>query len=103
MNKCDVCNNYPTKYTACSIFGAFTISLCEACYSSQKEPYSLMVSSIGCSGRFPDDINDVYIAEVRRQLKLHGKTEEQFIKDVDDYNRDLMEAMKSVLESKRYD
>ena len=98
MNKCDVCNNHPIKYTAASIFGAFTIGLCEACFNSRKEPYSLMVSYIGCAGRFPDDINDVYIAEVRRQLKLHGKTEEQFIKDVDDYNKDLIEAMKDYAE-----
>ena len=99
MNKCDACGKETDQmYAVCSMFGAFTISVCEECLNAGRDSYGLMVSDIACCGRFPDDINEIYQEEVRRQLKLHGKTEEQFIKDVDDMNKDLMEAMKDYAE-----
>lgn len=42
-----------------------------------------MVDYIADAGRWPDDINEVYQEEVRRQLKLHSKTEEEFKEDVE--------------------
>ena len=45
-------------------------------------------------GRFPDDISDVYKKEVRRQLKLHNKSEEEFIVDVDKAIKEEMEFFK---------
>lgn len=99
MNKCEACGKETNQiYAVASAFGAFTIGVCDECVNSGRDSYSLMVSYIGCAGRFPDDINEAYREEVRCQLKLHGKTEEQFIKDVDDYNKDLMEAMKDYAE-----
>ena len=99
MNKCDACGKETSHiYAVSSIFGAFTIGVCDECALSGRDSYGLMVSYIGCAGRFPDDINEAYREEVRIQLKLHAKTEEQFIKDVDDYNKDLMEAMKDYAE-----
>lgn len=103
VKQCDCCKKWTYNiHAVSSIFGAFTLSVCDDCILSGRDSYSLMVSYIGCAGRFPDDINEAYQEEVRYQLKLHGKTEEQFIKDVDDYNKDIMEAMISVLESKKY-
>lgn len=99
MNKCDACGKETTQmYVISSAFGAFTIGICDECLTSGRDSYGLMVSYIGCAGRFPDDINEAYREAVRCQLKLHGKTEEQFIKDVDDYIKDLMEAMESYAE-----
>lgn len=104
MKQCDCCKKWVSNtHAVSSVFGAFTLGVCDDCALSGRDSYGLMVSYISCTGRFPDDINEAYREEVRYQLKLHGKTEEQFIKDVDDMNKDLMEAMKSVLESKRYD
>lgn len=104
IKQCDSCKKWTYNIHAVSSgFGAFTIGVCDECILSGRDSYGLMVSYIGCAGRFPDDINEPYREEVRYQLKLHGKTEEQFIKDVDDYSKDLMEAMKSVLESEKYD
>lgn len=100
INKqCDCCKKWVSNtHAVSSVFGAFTIGVCDECALSGRDSYSLMVSYIGCAGRFPDDINEAYREEVRCQLKLHGKTEEQFIKDVDDYDKDLMEAMKDYAE-----
>jgi hypothetical protein len=42
-----------------------------------------MVTYIAGAGHFPKDINEVYQREVRRQLALHGISEEQFIADVE--------------------
>ena len=100
INKqCDCCKRWVSDtHAVASAFGAFTIGICDECLNSGRDSYGLMVSYIGCAGRFPDDINEAYREEVRYQLKLHGKTEKQFIKDVDDYNKDLMEAMKDYAE-----
>ena len=97
--QCDCCKKWISDtHAVASAFGAFTIGICDECLNSGRDSYGLMVSYIGCAGRFPDDINEAYREEVRIQLKLHGKTEEQFIKDVDEYNKDLMEAMKDYAE-----
>jgi hypothetical protein len=37
-----------------------------------------MVNYISGAGHWPEDINDIYQAEVRRQLKLHNVPEEVF-------------------------
>ena len=55
------------------------------------EPYGAVVSYIACAGRFPQNINEAYIADVRRMLPLWGKTEEEFIRDVDREIRDMEE------------
>lgn len=99
MKQCDCCKKWVSNtHAVSSVFGAFTLSVCDDCALSGRDSYGLMVSYIGCAGRFPDDINETYREEVRYQLKLHGKSEEQFIKDVDDYNKDLMEVMKDYAE-----
>ena len=99
LKQCDCCKKWVLDtHAVSSVFGAFTLSVCDDCALSGRDSYSLMVSYIGCAGRFPDDINEAYREEVSFQLKLHGKTEEQFIKDVDAYNKDLMEAMRDYAE-----
>ena len=99
IKQCDCCKKWVSNtYAAGSIFGAFTLGICDECLNSGRDSYGLMVSYIACAGRFPDDINEAYQEEVRYQLKLHGKTEKQFIKDVDDCNKDFMEAMEDYAE-----
>jgi hypothetical protein len=77
-----------------SAFGPITIGVCNDCLTTCKEPYNLMVNYISCAGRFPDDISDVYKREVRRQLKLHNKSEGEFIADVDKAIKEEMEFFK---------
>lgn len=82
---CDICGKEVDEvFTVCSSFGGFSVGCCSDCLASGKERYGDLVAYISCAGRFPDDINEVYRKEVRRQLVLHGISEEQFIKDVDD-------------------
>lgn len=82
-NICNVCGKEVECNSVCSIFGAYSYPICEDCWSVGKEPYGIMVDYIACAGRFPDDINEEYREAVRNQLKLHNKTEEEFIEDVD--------------------
>jgi hypothetical protein len=42
-----------------------------------------MVEYIANAGRWPEDINEIYQEEVRRQLRLHNKTEAEFAADVE--------------------
>jgi hypothetical protein len=82
--KCKACGAEKVKgLVACSLFGAFTGAWCEECLRIGRDSYDLMVDYIASAGRWPDGINEVYQCEVRRQLRLHDKTEEEFKKDID--------------------
>jgi hypothetical protein len=82
-NICSVCGKDTDCKSVCGCFGAFSYSICDDCLTTGKEPYSAMVTYIANAGHFPKDINPGYQSIVRAQLKLHNKTEEEFIKDVD--------------------
>lgn len=81
--KCGGCKKAEGTTTVCSIFGAISYVLCEDCLRSGKENYRNMVEYIANAGHWPQDINEIYKEEVRRQLKLHNKTEEEFRNDVE--------------------
>ena len=81
--KCDVCGKDNAVYVVASTYGPESFAYCEECLLKGIEPYGAIVSYIASAGHFPDDINEMYQEDVRRQLKLHGVSEEQFIKDVE--------------------
>lgn len=84
INKCEACGAENVKgLVACSLFGAYSGAWCEKCLSEGRDSYKFMVDYIASAGRWPDDINEVYQGEVRRQLRLHDKTEEEFKRDID--------------------
>ena len=91
ISKCSVCGRVAPTQAACSAYGAITYSYCSDCLRNNMEPYGAVVSYIACAGRFPQNINEAYIADVRRMLPLWGKTEEEFIRDVDREIRDMEE------------
>ena len=84
LNTCDVCGKIEECDVVCGCFGAYSYAICQDCLESGKEPYRAMVYYIAMAGRFPTHINLEYQALVREQLKLHNKTEKEFIKDVDE-------------------
>jgi hypothetical protein len=81
--KCVGCKKAEGTTTVCSIFGAISYVLCEDCLRSGKENYRNMVEYIANAGHWPEDINEIYQEEVRRQLRLHNKTEAEFAADVE--------------------
>ena len=91
--------------TVCSIFGGFSVSLCADCLFERKEPYWAMVNAICFAGgnNFPDGINEAFVTEVRRQLKLHNITEEKFIEDVRQCDLDMQEAMSFCIMDDKFD
>ncbi len=82
--KCDVCGKDGEVFVASSMYGPISFAYCKECLANEREPYDAIVGYIACAGHFPDDINEVYREDVYRQLKLHGVSEVQFIKDVND-------------------
>ena len=84
---CDVCGRPATK-VASSAYGAISYAFCDQCLQKGVEPYRGVVAYIACAGRFPDDINSTYQKDIRRMLPLWGKTEEEFIQDV---NKEMKE------------
>lgn len=82
--KCDVCGAENTiGLVASSAFGATSYVYCACCVAKDKEPYRAIVDYISCAGHWPQDINQMYQREVRRQLKLHNIPEEVFKFDVE--------------------
>lgn len=96
-NTCEVCGKCgernTTFVTCASKFGPMSFLYCSDCFNKGKEPYDVVVAYIACVGHFPEDINEEYQKEVRRQLMLHNKTEEEFIKDVDKFINKLEEEI----------
>lgn len=85
IEKCNACGAENVKgAVACSLFGAYSGAWCEECLRTGRDSYDQMVSYIAEAGRWPDDVNGAFQTEVRRQLKLHNITEEEFKKDVDE-------------------
>lgn len=76
--RCAGCREAEGITVVSSMFGATSFALCDKCLKEGREYYRNMVNYISAAGHWPQDINDIYQAEVRRQLKLHGKTEEEF-------------------------
>ena len=58
--------------------GAGAFALCDKCLKEGRENYRNMVYYISAAGHWPEDINEAYQTEVRRQLKLHDIREEVF-------------------------
>ena len=80
---CNVCGAKGPVAVCSSIFGATSYAYCQDCFDMSKEPYQAIVAYISAAGHWPQDINEGYQGEVRRQLKLHNKTEEEFRNDVE--------------------
>jgi hypothetical protein len=82
---CAACGKEVEKITTvCSSFGGYSFGLCDKCVTEMREPYNLMVADIAMVtvGDFPNGVNEVFQKEVMRQLELHGKTVEEFNKDI---------------------
>ena len=91
--KCDVCGKEREAFVAASAYGPISFAYCEECLASGREPYSAMVAYIACAGHFPEDINEAYQKDVRRQLEFHGVSEEKFIKDVEDCIKEMADEI----------
>ena len=91
--KCDVCKKERETFVAASAYGPISFEYCEECLASGREPYGAIVAYIACAGHFPEDINEMYQEDVRRQLKLHGVSEERFIKDVEDCIKEMTDEI----------
>ena len=84
IEKCAACGAENTEgFVVCSCFGAFSEAICLSCISEGREPYGQLVNYIAAAGPWPDGINKVYREEVKRQLRLHNKTEQEFILDLE--------------------
>lgn len=88
QSRCAVCGK-PARVVAASAYGAISYAFCDECLEKGLEPYANVVDYIACAGHFPEEINEMYRADVRRMLPLWGKTEEQFIRDVEAAIKDL--------------
>ena len=81
--ECNVCGAKGPVAVCSSLFGATSYAYCQDCFDMSKEPYRAIVNYISAAGHWPQDISERYQHEVRRQLKLHNKTEEEFRNDIE--------------------
>lgn len=84
IKRCDVCGKRNVLgYFNQSVFGGYSFHYCKKCYKEGREPYNIMVAYIESAGRYPGGIREEDLAEVKRQLVLHNKTEAQFKEDLE--------------------
>ena len=96
--KCATCGTDTKCMSVCGTFGAMSYACCMRCIGEGREPYANIVDYIAAAGHWPKDINEAFQTEVRRQLKLHGKTEEEFKKDVEKSIAEELKAMSEMAE-----
>ena len=82
---CDVCGKEGEIIVCASSMGAISFGYCIDCFNKGLEPYWAMVAYISGAGKFPEDINQAYQNLVREILKGLNISEEQFIKDVNEF------------------
>lgn len=92
---CDSCATKGGVVTVCSVWGPLSFSICENCLLEGKDPYMYMVNYIAEAGLWPQDINSHYQSLVRKQLKLHNISEEQFAHDVFKVHSEMMDIYNS--------
>ena len=83
MSKCDVCGHDGETFVACSACGGTTFQYCHDCLAAGAEPWGELADYIAICGNYPEDINDAFCEIVRNTCERLGKTEEDFIKTVD--------------------
>lgn len=81
--KCEVCGKESSVVVVASTMGPLSFACCKDCLSARAEPYEVMVASVACVGRFPDDINESYQEIVRFSLAHLSRTEEEFVEAVE--------------------
>jgi hypothetical protein len=97
MRRCDVCGKQVEVIHVCaSAMGAISYGYCTDCLVKGLEPYWSVVAYISCAGKFPEGINAVYQAEVRRILKELNKSEDEFINDVNKSIQDMEDYFSQV-------
>ena len=80
--RCAVCGRAAIT-VACSSLEAMSFAYCEDCLKNDLEPYSHVVAYVGCcGGKFPDGVSEELQRRIRHMLPFWGKTEEEFIHDV---------------------
>lgn len=99
---CDVCKEETKVVSLCSSFGAVSHSYCQKCCILGLEPYDEMVAYIANAGEYPNDINKIYIEEVRHILSHLGISEERFASDVKKYIIDEQLAIKELMKNGKF-
>lgn len=82
MSKCAVCGRDGETFVACSMCGGITLRYCHDCLLAGVEPWDELVNYIAICGNYPEDIDNVFCDIVRDTCERLGKTEDDFIKDV---------------------
>jgi hypothetical protein len=93
MMECCVCGNKKQDelHVVCSTYGAMSECFCAECIKSNKENYSSMLCYYSCAGTKMSDFNETYANHALEQLKMHGKTVEEFESDLRKKNDEMNE------------
>lgn len=85
MSKCAVCGHDGETFVACSICGGISLAYCKECLKVGAEPwYDLATYIAFSSAKYPEEISEQFCDAVKGTCERLNKTEEDFIKTVDD-------------------
>ena len=101
MIKCQVCGHDGEIFAACSICGGVIFAYCEECLKSGAEPWYDLATYIAFSGgKYPEDINESFREAAKATCERLNRTEEDFIKTVNEilnegvtYSPELLEGL----------
>lgn len=99
---CEVCGKETDVVVVASTMGAVSNALCEECLNKHLEPYGNIVASISLAGNYPKDFNEKQIERIRYMLSELGKTEDEFIRDIEESDREYLEWCKSQQEDSSF-
>ena len=86
MNKCCVCGKMTEDlFIAQGGYGSYSFSCCLDCLSKHLEPYEMLTYHGGFAKvalkRYPHNMQEKYIKNVRANLEFYHKTDEEFLED----------------------
>ena len=86
MNKCCVCGKMMEDlFIAQGGYGSYSFSCCLDCLSKHLEPYEMLTYHGGFAKvalkRYPYNMQEKYIKNIRENLKFYNKTDEEFLED----------------------
>lgn len=86
MSKCCVCGKMTKDlFLAQGSYGSYSFSCCLDCLSKHLEPYEMLTYHGGFAKvalkRYPHNMQEKYIKNIRANLEFYNKTNEEFLED----------------------
>lgn len=85
MERCSVCGHVAVTMPVAGKYGSYSYCTCDNCLKRELEPYEMLTYHGGFAKvalkRYPHNMQEKYIKNIRANLEFYNKTDEEFLKD----------------------